>query len=240
MGLGERRVPAAHLRGREGHERGGTEAREDVAIEEVAVELDGAHGELRTTREPVRGVGGEGHPARLRVDPGAPVDVGLDDREVGERVGLRREGLRRQVEVALVPVARLLATRRPAANGPKVATCHALLLSARRSYRGAVALDPLVADVGATVLAPALQPRARARRPRRRWRYDGGVQLTAALTHEGDWYVARCLDVEVTSQGHSVEEALANLREALELYFEDVAPPENLEPPIIATIRIPA
>ncbi|MDA8297015.1 MAG: type II toxin-antitoxin system HicB family antitoxin [Actinomycetota bacterium] len=66
------------------------------------------------------------------------------------------------------------------------------------------------------------------------------MQLTAALTHEGDWYVARCLDVEVTSQGHSVEAALANLREALELYFEDVEPPEDLEPPIIATIRIPA
>jgi predicted RNase H-like HicB family nuclease len=48
------------------------------------------------------------------------------------------------------------------------------------------------------------------------------VRLTAAITHEAPWYVARCLDVEVTSQGESVEEALANLREALELYFEDV------------------
>jgi predicted RNase H-like HicB family nuclease len=41
------------------------------------------------------------------------------------------------------------------------------------------------------------------------------LQLTAAITHEGDWYVARCLQVEVTSQGETVEEALANLREAL-------------------------
>lgn len=66
------------------------------------------------------------------------------------------------------------------------------------------------------------------------------MQLTAALTRENDWYVARCLDVEVTSQGHTIEEALANLREALELYFEDAEPPADLEPPIIATIRISA
>lgn len=52
------------------------------------------------------------------------------------------------------------------------------------------------------------------------------LQLTAAVTHEGDLYVARCLEVEVTSQGETVEEALANLKEALELYFEDAPEPE--------------
>jgi predicted RNase H-like HicB family nuclease len=52
------------------------------------------------------------------------------------------------------------------------------------------------------------------------------LHLTAAVTHEGEWYVARCLQVEVTSQGESIEEALANLREALELYFEDAPAPE--------------
>ena len=34
-------------------------------------------------------------------------------------------------------------------------------------------------------------------------------------------FVARCLDVEVASEGDSADEAVANLREALELYFED-------------------
>jgi predicted RNase H-like HicB family nuclease len=34
-------------------------------------------------------------------------------------------------------------------------------------------------------------------------------------------FVARCLDVEVTSEGDTKEGAVANLREALELYFED-------------------
>ncbi|WP_031515824.1 type II toxin-antitoxin system HicB family antitoxin [Streptomyces sp. NRRL F-5123] len=52
------------------------------------------------------------------------------------------------------------------------------------------------------------------------------LHLTAAVTHEGEWYVARCLQVEVTSQGDSVEDALDNLREALELYFEDAPAPE--------------
>jgi hypothetical protein len=36
--------------------------------------------------------------------------------------------------------------------------------------------------------------------------------LTAAVSKDGEWYVARCLEVEVTSQGETVDEALANLR----------------------------
>ena len=57
---------------------------------------------------------------------------------------------------------------------------------------------------------------------------------------EGPWQVARCLEVDVASQGHTVEEALANLREALELSFEDEALPEGVEPPMIATIELSA
>ena len=49
------------------------------------------------------------------------------------------------------------------------------------------------------------------------------VRFTAAITHEGEWFVARALEVEVTSQGHSIDEALANLREALELLIEGPA-----------------
>jgi predicted RNase H-like HicB family nuclease len=66
------------------------------------------------------------------------------------------------------------------------------------------------------------------------------MRLTAAVTHEEPWYVARCLEVEVTSQGETVEQALENLREALELYFEDQPLPEHLETPIIAPVDIPA
>ncbi|MPZ27689.1 MAG: type II toxin-antitoxin system HicB family antitoxin [Micromonosporaceae bacterium] len=40
--------------------------------------------------------------------------------------------------------------------------------------------------------------------------------LTAAVHQEEDWYVSRCLELDVASQGTSVDEALANLREAVE------------------------
>ena len=66
------------------------------------------------------------------------------------------------------------------------------------------------------------------------------MRFTAAITHEGALQVARRLEVEVTSQGDTVEQALTNLKEALELYFEDEVLPESIEPPIIATIELTA
>ena len=45
-------------------------------------------------------------------------------------------------------------------------------------------------------------------------------QLTAIIEREGDGYVALCPEVDVASQGASVNEASANLREAVELFFE--------------------
>ena len=52
--------------------------------------------------------------------------------------------------------------------------------------------------------------------------YDS-EEFTASVWLEGEWYVAQALEVDVASQGESVETALDNLREALELYFEDPA-----------------
>jgi predicted RNase H-like HicB family nuclease len=40
------------------------------------------------------------------------------------------------------------------------------------------------------------------------------MRLTAAITHEPPWYVARCLEVEVTSQGETIEAARSILRQA--------------------------
>ena len=45
--------------------------------------------------------------------------------------------------------------------------------------------------------------------------------FTASVWQEGEWYVAQAMEVDVASQGESVETALDNLREALELHFED-------------------
>lgn len=46
-------------------------------------------------------------------------------------------------------------------------------------------------------------------------------QFTAGIWREGGWFVAQCLEVDVASQGESEAEALSNLREALELHFEE-------------------
>ncbi len=46
--------------------------------------------------------------------------------------------------------------------------------------------------------------------------------LTYVLFEEDGAYIARCLDVEVASEGDNGEQALTNLQEALQLYFEDV------------------
>lgn len=43
----------------------------------------------------------------------------------------------------------------------------------------------------------------------------------ALVWKEGRWYVAKAVEVEVASQGKTEKAALANLQEALELYFED-------------------
>jgi predicted RNase H-like HicB family nuclease len=82
---------------------------------------------------------------------------------------------------------------------------------------------------------------------RRHWRrlvaartYAFSVQFTAAITHEGDWFVARCLEVEVTSQGESVDGALENLKEALALYFEDQVGPASFENPVLTTFQLSA
>jgi predicted RNase H-like HicB family nuclease len=46
------------------------------------------------------------------------------------------------------------------------------------------------------------------------------VQLTAIIEREGDGYVALCPDVDVASQGASIDEARKNLVEAPELFFD--------------------
>ena len=44
--------------------------------------------------------------------------------------------------------------------------------------------------------------------------------FNVSVWREGEWYVAQCIEVDVASQGRTEEEALSNLREALELHFE--------------------
>ena len=51
-------------------------------------------------------------------------------------------------------------------------------------------------------------------------------QMTAVIQREGDGYVALCPQLDLASQGDSIESARENLREALELFFECASPEE--------------
>jgi predicted RNase H-like HicB family nuclease len=53
--------------------------------------------------------------------------------------------------------------------------------------------------------------------------------FTAAIHREGDGYVALCQELDVASQGDTVEQARDNLREAVELFLETASPKEVAE-----------
>lgn len=54
--------------------------------------------------------------------------------------------------------------------------------------------------------------------------------FSASVWREGEWYVAQCIEADVASQGETEEQALANLREAIELHF--TAPVATLAPSV--------
>jgi len=51
-------------------------------------------------------------------------------------------------------------------------------------------------------------------------------KLTAIIEREGSGYVALCPELDIASQGDSIEQARKNLQEALELFFETASPEE--------------
>jgi predicted RNase H-like HicB family nuclease len=51
-------------------------------------------------------------------------------------------------------------------------------------------------------------------------------QLTAIIEREGEGYVSLCPELDIASQGGTINEARENLREALELFFETASPKE--------------
>ncbi|MGD1913762.1 MAG: type II toxin-antitoxin system HicB family antitoxin [Rivularia sp. (in: cyanobacteria)] len=51
-------------------------------------------------------------------------------------------------------------------------------------------------------------------------------QLTAIINPEDDWYVALCPELDIASQGKTIEEARDNLVEAVELFFQTASTSE--------------
>ena len=44
-------------------------------------------------------------------------------------------------------------------------------------------------------------------------------RFSASISQEGEWFIAQCVQVDVASQGATEDEALENLRDALQLHF---------------------
>jgi predicted RNase H-like HicB family nuclease len=70
----------------------------------------------------------------------------------------------------------------------------------------------------------------------------GGIDMatrvfTAVLLRENDLYVAECPEVGTVSQGYTIEEAIANLKEATELYLEEFPLPEVTRP-LLTTFEV--
>ena len=65
--------------------------------------------------------------------------------------------------------------------------------------------------------------------------------FTAIITKEGKWFVAKCVELGVVSQGKTIEEAQKNLKEATELYLEKETVPQKSLPkqaPLITTFEL--
>jgi predicted RNase H-like HicB family nuclease len=70
----------------------------------------------------------------------------------------------------------------------------------------------------------------------------GGMKMsarvfTAVIYKEDDLYVAECPQVGTASQGRTIEEAIANLKEATELYLEEFPLPDT-PPPLLTTFEV--
>lgn len=50
------------------------------------------------------------------------------------------------------------------------------------------------------------------------------IRYNVIIQKEDEWYVARCIDNNIASQGKTVEESIKNLKEAIELYYENEEP----------------
>lgn len=61
--------------------------------------------------------------------------------------------------------------------------------------------------------------------------------LSAVIQKEEEMYVAKCPEIGTVSQGKTIEEALANLKEATELYLEEF-PQKNTHRPILTTFEV--
>jgi Uncharacterized conserved protein len=64
------------------------------------------------------------------------------------------------------------------------------------------------------------------------------LKITVIVLKEENWYVAKCLENNVASQGKTLEESLSNLREAIALYYEDEQPELEEKQVFVTTMEV--
>jgi predicted RNase H-like HicB family nuclease len=66
------------------------------------------------------------------------------------------------------------------------------------------------------------------------------LEFSSVVTREGKWFVANCPELDIASQGKTVELALKNLREAIELYLqdEDAKVPDVDYRPMVTVVKV--
>ena len=64
------------------------------------------------------------------------------------------------------------------------------------------------------------------------------IKCTVIIHKEENWYVASDVSTGVASQGKTIDESIANLKEALELYFEDNKPSADNSPVFVTTMEV--
>lgn len=64
------------------------------------------------------------------------------------------------------------------------------------------------------------------------------VKFTVVIQKEESWYVAKCIENNVTSQGKTIEESMENLSEAISLYYEDNEIESISSPVFITTMEV--
>lgn len=63
------------------------------------------------------------------------------------------------------------------------------------------------------------------------------IRYNVIIQKEENWYVAKCIDNNIASQGKTIEESIKNLREAIELYYENEEP-INPKETFITTLEV--
>ena len=66
-------------------------------------------------------------------------------------------------------------------------------------------------------------------------------QFLVVITKEDDFFIARCPELNVTSQGETLEEAETNIKEAIELYIESFGTedlPQQVSKPYLTLVEV--